>query len=766
VSVSPWPRDESKSVLFVLDAAHHVEQQHLESWLERERSKCDFQGKVERVIVPIADSPEHIPAENLLGVLDLPDDTLLVPLRVVWLKGLDVKSTKPRFRDLLFGNPRHPGPMKARRILKAHPRRAKCISGAPATLGELRLRLEHRLGKAPDRNQLADFLASQASIALDIAERRLRGTRYKVPRHVAENLRSSREFTTAVADLSKQTGRPVNDLQLEADKIFKELISVPKPFWLDMSYLLNRFISTLGYDEEIAVDPTSLQRVRQISKQHPSAFLCTHKTHVDFPALNKMLFDHDFPALHTMGGVNMAFTGIGFLARRAGVIFIRRSFHDNALYKLILQQYIAYLMDKNFPLSWAFEGTRSRVGKLMPPKYGMLKYVIEAAHANDQRRLHIVPVAMNYDLISDVRDYAREQSGIKKRPESLSWFVGYLKSLRRPMGKIYMNFGEPVVLEDVPSGEDPLTISKLAFQVGVEANRVTPVTLASLATMVLLGSAPRALTRDELTRQIARLVFWAEARNVKITRHFEIENEAELNTLAQMLIDNRLVTRYDDGPEYVYAITPRQQAVASYYRNSTIHHFVTKAIAELALAGVSADDANPVETFWKEVVRLRDLFKFEFFYAPKEEFQSDVSRELRHYEADWESKLESDADFARRLLRNFRPLVAHATLTQFVEAYYVVADVAAVTPHDVALDASDCLRRCFSYGRQAYRQRRINSEASIGKLLFQNGYKWIENKGLAKAGGSELADRRVQTSQELRELTLRLHKIQAIALPV
>ena len=766
MSVSPWPRDESKSVLFVLDAAHRIEQQHLEAWLERERTKCDFQGNVERAIVPIADSPDHIPAENLLGVLDLPDDTLLVPLRIVWLKGLDVKSTTPRFRDLLFGNPRHPGPMKARRILKTHPRRAKCISGAPATLGELRLRLERRLGAQPDRNQLADFLASQASIALDIAERRLRGTRYKVPRHVAENLRSSRAFITAVADLAKQTGRPVSDLQSEADEIFNELISVPKPFWLDVSYLLNRFISTQGYDNEIAVDQASLQRVRQFSKQHPTAFLCTHKTHVDFPALNKVLFDHDFPALHTMGGVNMAFTGIGFLARRAGVIFIRRSFQDNVLYKLILQQYIAYLMDKHFPLSWAFEGTRSRVGKLMPPKYGILKYVIEAAHANDQRKLHIIPVAMNYDLISDVRDYAREQSGVKKRPESLGWFIGYLKSLRRPMGKIYMNFGEPIVLEEVPSDEDQLALSKLAFQVGVEANRVTPVTLASLATMVLLGSAPRALTRDELTRQIGRLVLWVQARNIKITRHFKVENEAELTALAQVLIDNRLVTRYDDGPEDVFAIAPKQQAVASYYRNSTIHHFVTKAIAELAFAGISADDVEPLQTFWQEVDRLRDLFKFEFFYAPKEEFHSEVRREIRHYEADWESKLECDADFARRLLRKFRPLVAHATLTQFVEAYYVVADVAAVTPHDVALDASDCLRRCFSYGRQAYLQRRIGSEASIGKLLFQNGYKWIENRGLAKAGGSELTDRRVQTSQGLRELTLRLHKIQAIALPI
>jgi glycerol-3-phosphate O-acyltransferase len=308
-------------------------------------------------------------------------------------------------------------------------------------------------------------------------------------------------------------------------------------------------------------------------------------------------------------------------------------------------------------------------------------------------------------------------------------------------------------------------LSKLVLQVGVEANRVTPITLASLATMVLLGSSPRALTRAELTREIGRVVVWARARNIKITDDFRIENETELNALAQALIDNRLVTRYDEGPEDVYAIAPKQEAVASYYRNTTIHHFVTKAIAELALVGVAADEDAPLEVFWQEVDRLRDLFKFEFFYTPKDEFLSEVSQELGRYAPDWQDELAENAGFGRALLRDFRPLVAHATLTQFVEAYYVVADVAAVTPHDTALDASDCLRRCFSYGRQAYRRRRISSEASIGKLLFQNGYKWIENRGLAAAGGPDLAERRVQTSQSLRELMHRLQRIQSLALP-
>ena len=764
--VSPWPTKDTDNVLFVLDASHRVEQQHLEAWLERERTKHPFTGDVDYVVVPIADAPERIPSDALIPALRVPDNTMVVPIRIVWLKGLDVKSATPRFRDLLFGNPRHPGLFRARRVLKNHPMRAKCISGTPATLAELRQRLQQRIGTAPDGDQLADFVAGQASLALDIAERRLRGSRYKVPRRVANNLKSSREFGMALKELSAKSGKSISRLQNDANDIFKELISMPRAFWLDMSYLLNRKISTLGYDPEIVIDDASLQRVRQISKQYPTAILCTHKTHVDFPALNRVMFERDFPPLHTMGGVNMAFAGIGFLARRAGVIFIRRSFQDNPLYKLLLRQYIAYLMEKHFPLSWAFEGTRSRVGKLMPPKYGILKYVLEAAHANDQRRLHIIPVAMNYDLIGDVRDYAKEQSGVKKRPESLSWFVSYLRGLRRPMGKIYMDFGEPVVLDTVPSGEDRLVLSKLALQVGVEANRVTPITLASVATMLLLGSAPRALTRDELAQEISRVVAWAVARNIKITRNFRVDNEAELAALAQVLIDHGLVTLYDDGPEEVYAIAPKRHAVASYYRNTTIHHFVTKAIAELALLGVSSDEHSPTAAFWQEVDRLRDLFKFEFFYAPTKEFHSEVRDELRRYAEDWEEQLADDAGNAGRLLQDIRPLVAHATLTQFVEAYYVVADVAAVTPQAQALDADDCLRRCFAYGRQAYLQRRISSEASIGKLLFQNGYKWLENRGLTAEGGTELRDQRTQTSQSLRELMHRLQQIQALALPV
>ena len=130
----------------------------------------------------------------------------------------------------------------------------------------------------------------------------------------------------------------------------------------------------------------------------------------------------------------------------------------------------------------------------MPPRYGLLKYVLDATRETGARNLHILPVAISYDLITDVADYAAQQTGTKKKPESLGWFLGYLARLRQPMGKVYLNFGEPVVLEQAPPEDDSLALSKIAFQVATSANAATPITLPSLASKVLLGATPQALT--------------------------------------------------------------------------------------------------------------------------------------------------------------------------------------------------------------------------------------------------------------------------------
>lgn len=765
MTTQPWQRlKASKQLIVVLDAAHGVERQELERFLHAAVQEHGIDAELHECVVPIVRDRENIPVKNLLPLLELPGETLVLPLRVVWRSSLEKMSTRPRARDLLFGNPRRPSSSRARRILRQNPERVVPVVGEPASLDQLCTRLRQLQGEEVGKDALASFIAAQAGLALDVAERRLQGSRYKVPRGVANTLLASTKFRAALEQVAEQTGRSMDDLYRESEEIMRELISRPQPFWLDVMAQLNHWVMRLGYDADVVIDRKGLERVRQWSREYPTALLWTHKTHVDGFAVNSMCFDNDFPAPHILGGVNMAFAGLGFLARRAGAIFIRRSFQDDPLYKTLLRQYIGYLMEKRFPLSWAFEGTRSRVGKLMPPRYGLLKYVMDSAHATGAENLHIVPISISYDMIGDVKDYAVEESGAVKRPESLRWFIGYLRGLRQPMGKIYFNFGEPVVLPSVPSPEDPRELQRVAFAVGVAVNKVSPITLPSLVCMVLLGAAPRALTADELGNEVVALAEWARKRDITLTRDLDDEDEEQVNSLVDKMIASGLLTRYDDGPERVYTIAAEQHGVASYYRNMVIHYFLNKSIAEMALMNMAQLEQTGSEAFWREAEQLRDYFKFEFFYAPRDEFRRDLSGELSRYQPAWEAAL-SEPGAAFAIFSRIQPRMAHGVLLPFVEAYRVVADVIARHPVGEPLSEKDCVQQSLAYGRQAYLQRRISSEASIGKLLFGNAYRLLDNRELVNGEGDDLAERRLQMAQTFRELQRRIERVRAAALP-
>ena len=200
----------------------------------------------------------------------------------------------------------------------------------------------------------------------------------------------------------------------------------------------------------------------------------------------------------------------------------------------------------------------------------------------------------------------------------------------------------------------------------------------------------------------------------------------------------------------------------------------------MALLAVANDPKLGLDGFWQEAERLRDVFKFEFFYAPIDEFRKQVNVELQCFYPEWESRLQESSSGAQNLLLTCRPLFAHCTLLPFVEAYRVVADVLARAGEEPIMDVKDCVKQSLAYARQAYLQQRITSEASIGKLMFENGYKLMSNMGLvfkdsselesvnleqvASDRGASLAQRRIEMSQSLRELCRRLDTIRSTAL--
>jgi glycerol-3-phosphate O-acyltransferase len=760
--------DHDGPILFIVDAQNALERRLLNDSLDQAIASGRIKDS-ERVSLNIATGRDRRGLGRLAASLRRAPQTLLVPVRLSWLvPAQHQESNEPlALRHLLLGDPRQPGNLKGRWILLRDSSRAQCIAAEPATIDNLQRRFEEQQAVAAEEPSaaFASFVARQAGLALEIAEWGLRGRRYKVPRFVAESLNSSPKFRAAVEDLSRETSRSTEDLYREADAYLKELVAVPSTLFVDMRARLDNWVLSLGYNKNVVCRPAELERLREIIQTKPTMLLFTHKTYIDSIALTAKLFENDFPMVHIFAGANMGFAGLGFLMRRSGGIFIRRSFQDKPLYKIVLRHYIGYLMEKRFPMTWAFEGTRSRTGKLMPPRYGLLKYVLEAARATDARDINVVPVTVSYDLMRDVEEYATEQTGRIKKPESLKWFVSYLSSLRQPMGRMYLDLGEPVVLEQAPDPEDKMVLPKIAFEVAVAANRVTPITLPAIGCMVLLGAAPRALTLREIQREVLAHMRWARDRGIRLSNDFSAERLAQVRELADSMVETGLLMRYDEGSETVFGIEPEKHPMASYYRNTIIHHFLNKAILEMALlkaADVPADEALTV--FWNETERLRDAFKFEFFYPRKKHFRRELKEELGRTDPEWLQRLEQGGQNVTALLDRMHPLVAHASLLPYVEAYTVVFDLLARLDASESLEQAYCVSECLKMGRQLYLQRRITSEASIGKLLFTNGYKLASNQGLTMGGGSERSDERLRLLREFKELSRRLDRIRLLAL--
>ena len=230
------------------------------------------------------------------------------------------------------------------------------------------------------------------------------------------------------------------------------------------------------------------------------------------------------------------------------------------------------------------------------------------------------------------------------------------------------------------------------------------------------------------------------------------------------LVENGVVSRFSGGPQAVYRIEPDQQLSASYYRNTVIHFFVNPAIGELALLRAAEDDVDdPVDEFWQEAMRLRDLLKFEFFFEEKDVFRGELRRELGFQDRDWEKRLRAGSAEIQRLVRSLRPFSSHRVLRPFLEAYRLVGDRLELREPSLEFDEGRTVAECMGLGEQYVLQRRIHSAASVSQVLIRTALRLAGNRDLLEPGPADLAERRRAFAVEIRTAIRRVEAIDALA---
>ncbi len=765
------------NTVYLVDATTRVERHLIEEWIDQRRNGA-ADAAARCTIIPIPPSRGRSrPAldERLEAVLATEGDPLFAPLRVAWFPKTIDGVRAARMSDLwTLGDPRDPGALRQSWLVRNSPERFRIVEADPAPLSDLRQRWRTACGADSGQTTgLAEFVARQAALALERAERRLRGDRYKVPRFVREDILSRPSFRGGIVDLAADTGRPDAAVTRDAARYLDEIAACHSPYTIDLSAQLIRHLYTRGYNEEIKYDRAQLEEIFQLGQRQPLVFLPTHKSNLDHLVLQYTLYENRHPPNHTAGGINMNFFPIGPLLRRSGIFFIRRTFKDNPVYKFVLQQYVDYLIEKRFSLEWYLEGGRSRSGKLLPPRFGLFANVVDAYLRGKSEDVYLIPVSIAYEQIGDVGDYVAEQRGAEKETESFSWLVGFVRRLRRKQGDIHIRFGAPVSMREavgsarslgaVEADEKSLTVQKVAFETAVRINRVTPITPTSLVTTSLLGYSDRALTLEEVCASLDHLIGYASRKGLPATFPLETGCTKLIKRTLDTLVDSGVVTAFTEGPQAVYAIGADQHLAAAYYRNTIIHFFLNAAIAELSLVRAAEPDVtNPTEEFWASTLRLRDLLKFEFFFSEKDEFKRELRNEVNLHDPDWETRIGGGKDDILDVLRRVRPFTAHRALRPFLEAYRVVTDILE-TGIASPSDERAFMQACLALGKQYRLQKRIRSAESISKTLFASALKLARNRGLLEGDADEISSRRQRLAAEIRAAIRHIDAIESLA---
>jgi len=574
----------------------------------------------------------------------------------------------------------------------------------------------------------------------------------------AEALLKSDGFRGATAQLASQLGRGVDDVRAEANAYVREMAASHVPPVVRAWHALSAWM-VRGF--QVVVDDDDLAKLRALDRDHALIFLISHRSYLDQFSFPPRLAREGISPTFGLAGANLNFFPLGTLARRNGFIPVRRATGDVPVYRLALRALVGHMVASGRNLVWSIEGGRTRTGKLRPPRYGLLRYVTDAVESVRSEQTLAVPVSIVFDQLPlhEVKLMTEESRGLPKKPENARWLLSYARGLRHRLGRIYINFGSPVPLYErmVALRAEGLTdrqvVERIALDICHRLNQTTPVTATAAVCVAMLGE-DRALTLDEVCATVAPLADYLRVRGWPVAGGADLTDRATVSQTLHDLVGSGVLTCYAEGPTTVWGIGDDQHLIVAVYRNSAIHVLVMRAIAELALLAIVRTPEATKRTGWEKALAIRELLKFDFFFAGRAEFADELWNEFAIMTGrSHDRNAPLDTAEAARSLHESQLLVAHLVLRPFIDAYRVVAEELLRLGGDRDVDEQVLLERCLRLGRQWSLQHRITEESVSGEM-FSTGLKMARHRGLlgGQTTTTDIADDRAALVTELDEL--------------
>ncbi|KAJ5832760.1 hypothetical protein N7474_001071 [Penicillium riverlandense] len=537
------------------------------------------------------------------------------------------------------------------------------------------------------------------------------------------------------------------------------------------AYYMCTQLLTRAYHQGIHVSSEEVLRLRSVAeaaaqKKQSIVFLPCHKSHVDYVSLQLVCYRLGIGLPVVVAGDNLNIPLLGPFLQHAGAMWIRRSFGNDPLYNTVVQAYIDTLLQQGFNFECFIEGGRSRTGKLLSPKFGILSFILDSLLSGRVEDTIICPVSTQYDKVIETESYISELLGQPKQKENLSDLLSSSSVLSLKLGRVDVRFHAPWSLRefltqqltrlDIPSTKVNQKLSyndrgrilrTLGYRVLSEINDVSVMMPTALVGTVLLTLRGRGVGKGELVRRLDWLCDRVRAKGGRVAHFYRSPTEMVVDRALDVM-GPKLVGEVAGLVEPTYYAVDRFQL--SFYRNMLIHLFITEALVSAAMYTKIKQGGGPTnqrityEALRNQVSFLSQLFRGEFIFPP-DGLATNFENTLRVLEKDDVIKITRDnsgtptyvelSDKERSCGRENYDFYCFL-IWPFIEASWLGAvSLLGLTPpldgpNDAWLDMKKTQDSAQHLGKTLYHQGDLSYFEAVNKETLKNSYQRFEEEGI------------------------------------
>jgi glycerol-3-phosphate O-acyltransferase len=686
---------------------------------------------------------------------------IFVPLTLMWGSPA-VRAARSRrgLVDLIFGEREAPGRVRAMYTFFTDYKESQVLVGEPLELPKF---LAHE-GDSPDE-VLARRLRWQLGGRLESEVRVVLGPPRKNVRRIQEEVLRSRRLVAEAKEIEQ--GEKVTPKQIEkrARAALKEIAADPKPWMFGFARPIMAWVFRKIFDG-IEVDVEGLEKVRAAARKGPLVIVPSHKSHIDYLVLSYVFLLNDLVPPLVAAGANLSFWPLGFFFRRGGAFFLRRTFRGDKLYGAVFRAYVRKMLRESFNIEFFIEGGRSRTGKLLAPKLGLLGMIVEAAlddDGNHARKAQVVPISIGYEKVIEEKSYAKELAGGEKKKEDMKGLLKATRVLGAQYGRLNIQFDDPLPLGEtlreygamaawdegenlvVPAEEAQwkAATTRLAHRIVYGINRVTAVTPTALTAAALLSTGKRGIVRRELLVQAKFLMERAHAVGGRLSDALvddkgALDLEALDRAIELLARDGDIEVRAGGGSgafdiksgrplDEIYTVPEERRPRLAYYRNNAIHLFVADGLVALALAGAAKHGLVAVDDLRQRTLKLSRLLKLEFSYRVGETFEVIFDQTLAGLKS---AGLIASATHGVHPApgATLRLALLAGQVTDFVESYLIAAR--ALESLGAATTDKDLVRRIHDLGEKMFFTGEVRRREACARANYSNAISYFKDRGV------------------------------------